>query len=178
MFIVEFNFFLFVHALQITRALGTAKTATASIGKFTPSLVCMFLILFVSIFIFCSRFVVVQPKEPEQRREKKRRVSSYSIVTSHLAGLSCCKTVVKWSKFLCKGEQAYVRVCRELGLHECIYHPSPYTHTHTSQFAPVVGDAAAERQKSLDLLSKLAKGKKVLDVKKATNAHLAAEQTR
>ncbi|XP_064406159.1 ribosome biogenesis regulatory protein homolog [Halichondria panicea] len=80
---------------ELTRALGTAKSSTASVGKFTPSL----------------------PKEPEQKREKKRR------------------------------------------------------------FAPVVGDAGAEKQRSLDLLSKLSKKREVLDVKKATTDHLASEQT-
>ena len=50
--------------------------------------------------------------------------------------------------------------------------------TPLPQFAPVVGDAGAERQKSLDLLTKLTKKKEVLDVKKATNAHLAAEQAK
>lgn len=44
------------------------------------------------------------------------------------------------------------------------------------QFAPVVGDAAAERQRNLDILGKLAVKKPVLNVAKAVNTHMAAEE--
>ena len=44
------------------------------------------------------------------------------------------------------------------------------------QFAPVVGDLAAEKQKNLDILDKLSSKKPALDVKKATNAYIASEQ--
>ncbi len=84
---------------------------------------------------FCKCVVYVQPKEPEQKREKKRRV--------------------------CEIHWFYVTV---------VTAPPP-------QFAPVVGDAGAEKQRSLDLLSKLSKKREVLDVKKATTDHLASEQT-
>lgn len=61
----------------------------------------------------------------------------------------------------------------------CMEHFSLHGNQPTlPQFAPVVGDTGAERQKSLDLLTKLTKKKEVLDVKKATNAHLAAEQAK
>ena len=44
------------------------------------------------------------------------------------------------------------------------------------QFAPVAGNYAAEKQKNLDILEKLGKKKAVLDVKKATNVHIATEE--
>jgi len=44
------------------------------------------------------------------------------------------------------------------------------------QFAPVAGNYAAEKQKNLDILDKLGKKKPVLDVKKATNIHIATEE--
>ena len=46
------------------------------------------------------------------------------------------------------------------------------------QFAAVVGDLAAERKKNLDILGKLTSRKPVLDVTKATNTHLVAEEKR
>ena len=51
-----------------------------------------------------------------------------------------------------------------------------YTPVYFLQFAPVVGNFAAEKQKNLDILEKLGKKKSVLDVKKATNALIAAEE--
>ena len=51
-----------------------------------------------------------------------------------------------------------------------------YTRVYFLQFAPVVGNFAAEKQKNLDILEKLGKKKSVLDVKKATNALIAAEE--
>ena len=38
------------------------------------------------------------------------------------------------------------------------------------QFATIVGDIKTEKQKNLDILEKLSKGKPILDVRKATNA--------
>lgn len=46
------------------------------------------------------------------------------------------------------------------------------------QFAPVVGDLAAERKKNLEILGKLASKKPVLDVKRAVNTHIASEERR
>ena len=48
----------------------------------------------------------------------------------------------------------------------------------TFQFAPVVGDSGAERQKNLDILTKLSKQREkgVLNINKAVNAHLAEEE--
>ena len=44
------------------------------------------------------------------------------------------------------------------------------------QFAPVVGDSAVEKQRNLDILGKLAVKKPVLNVTKAVNTHIAAEE--
>ena len=49
-----------------------------------------------------------------------------------------------------------------------------YTLVYFLQFVPVVGNFAAEKQTNLDILEKLGKKKSVLDVKKATNALIAA----
>ena len=48
--------------------------------------------------------------------------------------------------------------------------------SHYMQFAPVVGDLAAERQKNLDILGKLTKNKPVLNVDKAVNTQIVSEQ--
>ena len=46
------------------------------------------------------------------------------------------------------------------------------------QFATVVGDLATEKQKNLDILEKLSKGKPILDVTKAANAATAEAEKR
>jgi hypothetical protein len=45
------------------------------------------------------------------------------------------------------------------------------------KFEPTVGDMKAEKQRNLDLLGGIGK-KPTLDVKKATNQHTNAEQTK
>lgn len=53
----------------------------------------------------------------------------------------------------------------------CVFDANDYM-----QFAPVVGDLAAERQKNLDILGKLTKNKPVLNVDKAVNTQIVSEQ--
>ena len=45
-----------------------------------------------------------------------------------------------------------------------------------SNYKPVAGNMASEREKSLEILSKLAKPKEVLDVKKSVNLHMASTE--
>jgi hypothetical protein len=54
-----------------------AKKATASIGKFTPSLVCY---LTKQLWYREILFIVLQAQEAPPKREKKRRVSSFSLL--------------------------------------------------------------------------------------------------
>ncbi len=46
------------------------------------------------------------------------------------------------------------------------------------QFAPVVGDFAAEKQRNLDILGKITSKKPILNVTKAVNAHIGTEEKR
>ena len=46
------------------------------------------------------------------------------------------------------------------------------------QFAPVVGDLAAEKQRNLDILGKITSKKPILNVTKAVNAHIEGEEKR
>ena len=46
------------------------------------------------------------------------------------------------------------------------------------QFDPVVGSAVSEKQRNLDILSKLSKKRAVLNVSKAVNTHIATEERR
>ena len=63
--------------MQLTQALGKAKEATASAGKFTKTLVR----LHNFICSYTKKIFHLQPSEPAPKRTKKTKVNTSHIVT-------------------------------------------------------------------------------------------------